>query len=907
MAEQIYYSVFTKQGLALLTEAIQNGTKLGITSMAFGDGGGSLPVPTENFTALIREVHRTQLNSLAPDPNNANWLRAEAIIASAVGGFNIRELGLYAGDVLVAYSNYPATYKPNPADGTARIMTFRMILQIDNTASFELVINPDVVLATLTAVHEAKEEVYKNTGGVVETVENLADIEKWHGRTITTKCYHRPTNYALARPFKGGSNYVFDSTRSNENDKVSCINGWILISETIDVLQAGAKGDGITDDSDAFQAAIDYAVKAGIDKVYVPAGNYIITKSIELAGTGGNSREGVTLVGHNSRSTFLYLKTSQDIPLILSKSWSGSHTGHGIRGISLYAHENNKYLGTGIKLVGTCFMRVSDFNIYNFNVGLHLYNTREFGTNNDAGNAFCEYNQFTNGRIHTNNTNILLETYQNGDSSFHGNGFDNVQNQIKKNGVGVYIKGQQSKLAVWYNSFIFMNFWTSTSIEDDMTILKCEYAQCSGLSGQMVCEGIGFIKYSNTAFNFEGNFTSLRGNEYPVFDGDDKDVIGGASINFNNLTSRSYNPVMSPNSVIAGKYLQVPKFLETKARNYANDRLSVATIKRITNSNSPVNSSYEGLAIGARTDCEVFFGEFPVDGGEYAFKPRIGVKANSPGINIYSDLYNYDINFYNYAGTLSTDNTGYNFSRSAISPKVTGVATLGNPTNKFYQGWFTGWTISQNGITPTTSKSYDIGTTSAVVNNIHTSSTMLNSSIGVIPTTTATYSIGSSSMTWNNIYTQNAVTVVSDENHKADILELNEVEIACAKACAKLYRKYKLRAAIEQKGQADARYHFGAIAQQIVQCFTNHGLDWREYGIITFEAWPAIQSVEYKAAIYDEEGKELAEEIHAIEAREAGEIYMMRYEEFNCFVNAGMEAMLSELEERLLKLENHSV
>lgn len=154
MADQIYYSVFTQQGLALLTEAIQNGTKLGITSMAFGDGGGSLPEPQDSVTALVNEVYRTQLNSLAPDPNNANWLRAEAIIASAIGGFNIRELGLYAGDVLVAYSNYPATYKPNPSDGTARIMTFRMVLQIDNTANFDLVIDPDIVLATVQYVNE---------------------------------------------------------------------------------------------------------------------------------------------------------------------------------------------------------------------------------------------------------------------------------------------------------------------------------------------------------------------------------------------------------------------------------------------------------------------------------------------------------------------------------------------------------------------------------------------------------------------------------------------------------------------------------------------------------------------------------------------------------------------------------
>ncbi|MBF7683857.1 phage tail protein [Acinetobacter sp. B5B] len=184
MADQPYYSVFTKKGLELLTEAIRNGTKLGITHMAFGDGGGSLPVPNENFTKLVNEVHRTQLNSLSPDPNNANWLRAEAIIASATGGFNIRELGLYAGDVLVAYSNYPATYKPNPSDGTARIMTFRMVLQIDNTASFELKIDADIVMATIASVDAAKLELYQNTVGNVEDLASLKDMDVFNHRVV---------------------------------------------------------------------------------------------------------------------------------------------------------------------------------------------------------------------------------------------------------------------------------------------------------------------------------------------------------------------------------------------------------------------------------------------------------------------------------------------------------------------------------------------------------------------------------------------------------------------------------------------------------------------------------------------------------------------------------------------------
>lgn len=57
MTNQQYYSVFTQQGLKLLKNIMENGTKLGITYMAFGDGGGTVPIPNENFTQLVNEVY----------------------------------------------------------------------------------------------------------------------------------------------------------------------------------------------------------------------------------------------------------------------------------------------------------------------------------------------------------------------------------------------------------------------------------------------------------------------------------------------------------------------------------------------------------------------------------------------------------------------------------------------------------------------------------------------------------------------------------------------------------------------------------------------------------------------------------------------------------------------------------
>lgn len=187
----LYHSVFTEHGLALLRESIQNGTRLGITHMSFGDGGGALPVPDATFTQMVNEVYRVALNRLAPSKENANWLEADGIIPSAIGGFNIREVGLWAEDVMVAYANYPPTYKPSGDQGTAQIKTIRIVLQIDNTANFELKIDASVVMATLQSVEEAKLEAMNHADSLVkeqiryvDNINSLNDIENPQDKQI---------------------------------------------------------------------------------------------------------------------------------------------------------------------------------------------------------------------------------------------------------------------------------------------------------------------------------------------------------------------------------------------------------------------------------------------------------------------------------------------------------------------------------------------------------------------------------------------------------------------------------------------------------------------------------------------------------------------------------------------------
>lgn len=256
MAAQ-YHSIFTEKGLELLRESIQSGTKLGITHMSFGDGNGALPTPNAAYTGMIKEVYRTQLNRLAPSKENANWLEADGVIPSAVGGFNIREVGLWAGNIMVAYANYPPTYKPTGDQGTAQIKTIRIVLQIDNTANFELKIDASVVMATIQSLNEAKAELYENTTGKVESIDDLLKLNAYEGRVVYVKSYYAGLN-------TGGGTRVYIESRKSENDGFLCINGWVLEvqNNTVTLEQAGAKG-GNNDDAPVLRNAIDRMSRSG--------------------------------------------------------------------------------------------------------------------------------------------------------------------------------------------------------------------------------------------------------------------------------------------------------------------------------------------------------------------------------------------------------------------------------------------------------------------------------------------------------------------------------------------------------------------------------------------------------------------------------------------------------------------
>lgn len=225
-----YFALLTKLGENLLAQATALGTKLELTHMAVGDGGGSLPTPDTNQTKLIAEKRRAAINILFIDDKNKNQIIAEQIIPEQDGGWWIREIGLFdkAGN-LIAVANCPETYKPQLAEGSGRTQSIRMVLVVSHTESVTLKIDPSVVLAT---------REYVNTE--ITVLDKKID--------------------ALSAQTKLDLNKKFDKAnisgqKGNDNDKVPSLN---LFTTEIDKL-----------------AAIGYSYsKIESDGRYQPKGNY---------------------------------------------------------------------------------------------------------------------------------------------------------------------------------------------------------------------------------------------------------------------------------------------------------------------------------------------------------------------------------------------------------------------------------------------------------------------------------------------------------------------------------------------------------------------------------------------------------------------------------------------------------
>ncbi|WP_410741570.1 phage tail protein [Citrobacter freundii] len=242
-----FKTIITTAGAEKLAAAtVPGGKKVNITVMAVGDGGGTLPEPNAAQTKLINEVWRHALNKISKDSRNNNYIVAELVIPPEVGGFWMRELGLYDDEgALIAVANMAESYKPELAEGSGRAQTCRMVIIVSSIASVELSIDSTMVMATQDYVDDKLAEHEKSRNHPDATLKEKGFVQLSSATDSTSE--------ALAATPKAV--------------KAACdiANGKYTAQDASTAQKGIVQLNSATDSSDETQAATPKAVKIAMD------------------------------------------------------------------------------------------------------------------------------------------------------------------------------------------------------------------------------------------------------------------------------------------------------------------------------------------------------------------------------------------------------------------------------------------------------------------------------------------------------------------------------------------------------------------------------------------------------------------------------------------------------------------
>lgn len=166
---------------------------------------------------------------------------------------------------------------------------------------------------------------------------------------------------------------------------------------------------------------------------------------------------------------------------------------------------------------------------------------------------------------------------------------------------------------------------------------------------------------------------------------------------------------------------------------------------------------------------------------------------------------------------------------------------------------------------------------------------------------------GIASNRWSNIYAATGSVQTSDSRCKTLVAVASD-ELLDAWG-AVLFHTFQFKDAIQKKGADAARFHVGVIAQEVASAFQAQGLDAARYGLFCYDEWQdEYETVEVvdQEEVLDGEGNVVTPRVTHTEQKlitAAGDRYGIRYEEALCLEAAYQRRRADKLEERLAALE----
>lgn len=178
-----YGTLITTAGAAKITSAITNGTQLNITQAAAGDGNGSPVTPDISMTELVNEVWRGEIASASVNSTTSNMIDVKVVIGDDVGGFTIREMGLFDEEgTLIAICNTPDTEKVAISGGVSGKFTMVMHIIVADASVVSFTIEPaldsvsSVDLEQAIIDHNIDSAAHEDIRELIENAVQSADV-----------------------------------------------------------------------------------------------------------------------------------------------------------------------------------------------------------------------------------------------------------------------------------------------------------------------------------------------------------------------------------------------------------------------------------------------------------------------------------------------------------------------------------------------------------------------------------------------------------------------------------------------------------------------------------------------------------------------------------------------------------
>ena len=213
-----YATIITKLGKAAISKAIADKVQISLTKMGVGQ---SKDVISDEWETLPEEAQKFSISDIRVKEDDTNIVIVQGILEASVGGFVIRQVGIYgADDKLFAVANVPETIKPRLSEGAAKDLTINFYIALSDTGVINLTVEESSKFASRRYVDT------KFDAALVETKANELYAPKTHNHDevyLKIEDFEKYKNQKSAEEGEFLNKFIKDPTSDKISYKFFCL------------------------------------------------------------------------------------------------------------------------------------------------------------------------------------------------------------------------------------------------------------------------------------------------------------------------------------------------------------------------------------------------------------------------------------------------------------------------------------------------------------------------------------------------------------------------------------------------------------------------------------------------------------------------------------------------------------